>query len=616
MRGVDPALIRNFCIIAHIDHGKSTLADRILEITGAVSAREMHDQLLDSMDLERERGITIKAQAVRMGLAYQGRDYELNLIDTPGHVDFSYEVSRSLAACEGALLIVDAAQGIQAQTLANVYLALEHDLTIVPVVNKIDLPSAEPDRVIEELVTAFGFDADEVLRVSAKDGTGVRALLEAVVERVPPPEAHEEKPLRALVFDSKYDSYKGVMAYVRVVDGSVKGTDRVRMMATGTEADLLEVGAFRPAMAKAPDLSAGEVGYLATGLKSVGDCRVGDTITHARAGAAEPLPGYGEQKPMVFAGLYPTDGNEFHNLREALERLQMNDAALAYEPESSPALGPGFRCGFLGLLHMEIVQERLEREYGMDLVVTAPSVVYRVTMNDDSVREVSRPTDLPTGGESQQVEEPWLDLSILTPSRFVGPMMELINSRRGEFKRTEYLDSATGGAGGPDASPSSDPRVLLEASAPMAEVLVDFYDQVKTRSRGYASLDYSFNGYRSAPLVRLDILVNQSPVDALSLITHRDRAYHQGRMLVERLRKLIPRQLFDVPIQAAIGSKVIARETVTAMRKNVLAKCYGGDVTRKRKLLEKQAEGKKRMKRIGRVEVPQEAFLAVIKMDR
>ena len=616
MRGVDPSLIRNFCIIAHIDHGKSTLADRILEITGAVSAREMHDQLLDSMDLERERGITIKAQAVRMGLAYKGRDYELNLIDTPGHVDFSYEVSRSLAACEGALLVVDAAQGIQAQTLANVYLALEHDLTIVPVVNKIDLPAAEPDRVIEEMETAFGFDTDEVLLVSAKDGTGVRALLEAVIERVPPPEAHEERPLRALVFDSKYDSYKGVMAYVRVVDGSVKGTDRVRMMATGTEADLLEVGAFRPAMAKGPNLTAGEVGYLATGLKSVGDCRVGDTITHARSGAAEPLPGYGEQKPMVFAGLYPSEGNEFHDLREALERLQMNDAALVYEPESSPALGPGFRCGFLGLLHMEIVQERLEREYGMDLVVTAPSVVYRVTMNDDSVREVSRPTDLPTGGESQQVEEPWLDLSILTPSRFVGPMMELINSRRGEFKRTEYLDSATGGAGGADVAPSSDPRVLLEASAPMAEVLVDFYDQVKTRSRGYASLDYSFNGYRAAPLVRLDILVNQSPVDALSLITHRDRAYHQGRMLVERLRKLIPRQLFDVPIQAAIGSKIIARETVTAMRKNVLAKCYGGDVTRKRKLLEKQAEGKKRMKRIGRVEVPQEAFLAVIKMDR
>ncbi len=616
MERVDASLIRNFCIIAHIDHGKSTLADRILEITGAVSAREMHAQLLDSMDLERERGITIKAQAVRMDLPHGGRTYELNLIDTPGHVDFSYEVSRSLAACEGALLVVDASQGIQAQTLANVYLAMEHDLAIIPVVNKIDLPAAEPDRVIEELGTAFGFVRDEVLRVSAKDGAGVRELLEAVVERIPPPEARGEKPLRALVFDSKYDSYKGVLAYVRVMDGSVKGTDRVRMMATGTEADLLEVGAFKPAMAKSPGLAAGEVGYLATGLKSVGDCRVGDTVTLARGGAGDPLPGYGEQKPMVFAGLYPTDGNEFHDLREALERLQMNDAALVYEPESSPALGPGFRCGFLGLLHMEIAQERLEREYGMDLVVTAPSVVYRVTMNDGSVREVSRPTDLPTGGESQQVEEPWLDLSLLTPSRFIGPMMELINARRGEFKRTEYLDAAQGRAAGADAAPSSDPRVLLEASAPMAEVLVDFYDQVKTRSRGYASLDYSFNGYRAAPLVRLDILVNQSPVDALSLITHRDRAYHQGRALVERLRKLIPRQMFDVPIQAAIGSKVIARETVTAMRKNVLAKCYGGDVTRKRKLLEKQAEGKKRMKRIGRVEVPQEAFLAVIKMDR
>ena len=616
MSGVDASLIRNFCIIAHIDHGKSTLADRILEITGAVSAREMQDQLLDSMDLERERGITIKAQAVRMEFPYGGRTYELNLIDTPGHVDFSYEVSRALAACEGALLVVDAAQGIQAQTLANVYLALEHDLAIIPVVNKIDLPAAEPDRVIEELGTAFGFAPDEVLRVSAKDGTGVRELLGAVAERVPPPEAHGEKPLRALVFDSKYDSYKGVLAYVRVMDGAVKGADRVRMMATGTEADLLEVGAFKPAMAKSSGLAAGEVGYLATGLKSVGDCRVGDTVTLARGGAAEPLPGYGEQKPMVFAGLYPTDGNEFHDLREALERLQMNDAALVYEPESSPALGPGFRCGFLGLLHMEIAQERLEREYGMDLVVTAPSVVYRVTMNDGSIREVSRPTDLPTGGESQQVEEPWLDLSLLTPSRFVGPMMELINARRGEFKRTEYMDAAQGRAGGSDAAPSSDPRVLLEARAPMAEVLVDFYDQVKTRSRGYASLDYTFSGYRAAPLVRLDILVNQSPVDALSLITHRDRAYHQGRALVERLRRLIPRQLFDVPIQAAIGSKVIARETVTAMRKNVLAKCYGGDVTRKRKLLEKQAEGKKRMKRIGRVEVPQEAFLAVIKMDR
>ena len=587
----------------------------MLEITGTVSARNMQAQLLDSMDLERERGITIKAQAVRMSLDYDGREYEVNLIDTPGHVDFSYEVSRSLAACEGALLVVDASQGIQAQTLANVYLAMEHDLTIIPVVNKIDLPAAEPGRVIEELSTAFGFQEDEVLRVSAKDGSGVRELLEAVIERVPPPQADAEKPLRALVFDSKYDSYKGVMAYVRVIDGQVTSADRVMMMATGTQSDLLEVGVFKPTMTKVSHLAAGEVGYLATGLKSVGQCRVGDTITLARGGAEEALPGYGEQKPMVFAGLYPSDGNEFHDLREALERLQMNDAALVYEPENSPALGPGFRCGFLGLLHMEIVQERLEREYGMDLVVTAPSVVYHVLMNNGTVREVSRPTDLPSGGEYERVEEPWLDISLLTPSRFMGPMMDLINSKRGEFKRTEYLDRAIVAASA-NSLPSSDPRVVLEAHIPMGEVIVDFYDQVKTRSRGYASLDYSLSGYRSAPLVRLDILVNQVPVDALSLITHRDRAYYQGRTLVERLRKLIPRQMFEVPIQAAIGSKVIARETVTAMRKNVLAKCYGGDITRKRKLLEKQAEGKKRMKRIGRVDVPQEAFLAVLKMDR
>ena len=612
---MNPSLIRNFCIIAHIDHGKSTLADRMLEITGTVSARHMHDQLLDTMDIERERGITIKAQAVRMGLSHEGREYEINLIDTPGHVDFSYEVSRSLAACEGAVLVVDASQGIQAQTLANVYLALEHDLAIIPVVNKIDLPAAEPERVVEELGAAFGFTPAEVLRVSAKDGTGVRGLLEAVVDRVPAPEAHAGRPLRGLVFDSKYDAYKGVMAYVRVVDGHVSGADRVRMMATGTETELLEVGVFKPTMTKVRGLVAGEVGYLATGLKSVGECRVGDTVTLARGGAGEPLPGYGEQKPMVFAGLYPSEGSEFHELREALERLQMNDAALVYEPENSPALGPGFRCGFLGLLHMEIVQERLEREYGMDLVATAPSVVYRVTMNDGSVREVSRPTDLPAGGELAQIKEPWLRISVLTPSRFIGPMMDLINSRRGEFRRTEYLDSAArpGGAEGP---PSSDPRVVLEARVPMAEVLVDFYDQVKSRSRGYASLDYTFSGYRAAPLVRLDILVNQMAVDALSLITHRDRAYHQGRALVVQLQRLIPRQLFEVPIQAAIGSKVIARETVNAMRKNVLAKCYGGDVTRKRKLLEKQAEGKRRMKRIGRVEVPQEAFLAVLRMDR
>jgi GTP-binding protein LepA len=614
---MDPSRIRNYCIIAHIDHGKSTLADRMLELTGTVSAREMQEQLLDSMDIERERGITIKAQAVRMAFTpREGEEYELNLIDTPGHVDFSYEVSRSLAACEGAVLVVDATQGIQAQTLANVYLALEHDLTIIPVVNKIDLPAADAPRVIDEMRSAFGFTGEEVLTVSAKDGTGVTELLEAIIERVPPPEAHVERPLRALVFDSKYDSYKGVLAYVRVLDGAVKGTDRVRMMATDTVADVLEVGVFKPGMARVQNLVAGEVGYVATGLKSVGECQVGDTITMARQGATEPLPGYGQRKPMVFAGLYPAEGADFHELREALERLQMNDASLSYEPESSAALGPGYRCGFLGLLHMEIIQERLEREYDMDLVVTAPSVVYHVNMADGSMREVSRPTDLPNIGTVQNIEEPWLDISILTPSRFIGPMMDLINTRRGEFRRTEYLDTGMAQAAGPGSMPSFDPRVVLEASLPMAEVLLDFYDQVKTRSRGYASLDYTVAAYRPAPLVRLDILVAMQPVDELSLITHRDRAYYQGKALVEQLRKLIPRQMFEVPIQAAIGSKIIARETVAAMRKNVLAKCYGGDITRKRKLLEKQAEGKKRMKRIGRVEVPQEAFLAVLKLDR
>ncbi|MBM3939284.1 MAG: elongation factor 4 [SAR202 cluster bacterium] len=614
---MDAAHIRNFCIIAHIDHGKSTLADRMLEITGTVAARDMQEQLLDSNPIERERGITIKAQAVRMAFTHtDGDEYELNLIDTPGHVDFGYEVSRSLAACEGAVLVVDATQGIQAQTLANVYLALEHDLTIIPVVNKIDLPQSDQERVKAELKQAFGFKPEEVLYVSGKVGTGVKELLHEIINRVQQPAARPDKPLRALIFDSKYDSYKGVMAYVRVFDGVVRGTDRIRMMATNSMADVLEVGVFRPTMAKVDELAAGEVGYIATGLKSVGECRVGDTITLYRGGADEALPGYGARKPMVFAGMYPSEGNEFHELREALERLQMNDASLVFEPEQSAALGPGFRCGFLGLLHMEIVQERLEREFGMDLVVTAPSVVYRVVMNDNSVREIARPTDLPSGGEYQRVEEPWLRISILTPSRFLGPMMDLISSKRGEFKKTEYLDSAVVKQGDPDSLPSSDPRVLLEADVPMSEVLVDFYDQLKTRSRGYASLDYTVGEYREAPLVRLDVLVNNQPVDALSLITHKDNAFSQGRTLVERLRTLIPRQLFEVPIQAAIGGRIIARETIKSMGKNVLAKCYGGDVTRKRKLLEKQAEGKKRMKRIGRVEVPQEAFLAVLKMDK
>jgi GTP-binding protein LepA len=614
---MDPNRIRNFCIIAHIDHGKSTLADRMLEMTGTVTAREMQEQLLDSMDIERERGITIKAQAVRMPFTHtDGDEYELNLIDTPGHVDFTYEVSRSLAACEGAILIVDATQGIQAQTLANVYLALEHDLEIIPVVNKIDLPLADVPRVIGEMATAFGFGADEVLAVSAKDGSGVQELLNAVVDRVPAPEANRDLPLRALIFDSKYDTYKGVLAYVRVMDGAVTANARIRMMATDTQAEVLEVGAFKPTMMKVSGLEAGEVGYIATGLKSVGECRVGDTITLARGGAMESLPGYGAQKPMVFASLYPTEGVDYHELREALERLQMNDASLTFEPENSQALGPGFRCGFLGLLHMEIVQERLEREYDMDLVVTAPSVIYQVVMNDGAVIEISRPTDLPNPGLLDKIEEPWLDVSVLTPSRFVGPMMELINARRGVFKRTEYLDASGSRAVGSESMPSSDPRVVIEAQLPMAEVLVDFYDQIKTRSKGYASLDYTFIGFHAATLVRLDVLVAGQLVDALSLITHKDRAYYQGKALVAQLRKLIPRQMFEVPIQAAVGSNIIARETVAAMRKNVLAKCYGGDISRKRKLLEKQAEGKKRMKRIGRVEVPQEAFLAILKMER
>ena len=612
---MDPHLVRNFCIIAHIDHGKSTLADRMLEMTGTLTAREMMAQVLDSMDLERERGITIKSQAVRMDYRHtNGLTYEMNLIDTPGHVDFAYEVSRSLAACEGAVLVVDATQGIQAQTLANVYLAMEHDLTVIPVINKLDLIAAEPQRTIDEMHQAFGFDPSEVLAVSAKDGTGVMDLLGAIVERVPPPVARADRPLRALVFDSKYDSYKGVVAYVRVVDGVVHGNDRVRMMATGTTADVLEVGVFRPRMQQVPQLEGGEVGYLATGLKSVGECRVGDTVTLARQPSDEPLAGYAPQKPMVFAGLYPAEGTDYRQLREALGRLQLNDAALVYEPENSTALGPGYRCGFLGLLHMEIVQERLEREYSLQLVATGPSVAYKVVMSGGEEREVDGPTDLPTASETEQTLEPWLDVSIVTASRFMGGLMELVRSRRGEFRRTEYLD-VTGPAGS-DAPAASDLRVVLDVQLPLSEMLADFYDQVKTRSRGYASVDYTFSGYRPAPLVRLDVLVNGVSVDALSLITHHDKAQAQGRALVQRLRSLIPRQLFEVPIQAAIGGKIIARESVKALRKNVLAKCYGGDITRKKKLLQKQAEGKRRMKRVGNVEVPQEAFLAVLKTDK
>ena len=592
--------IRNFCIVAHIDHGKSTLADRLLEVTGTLSLREMSDQVMDQMELERERGITIKAKAVRMAyLARDGQTYELNLIDTPGHVDFAYEVSRSLSACEGAILVVDAAQGVEAQTLANVYLAIEHDLAIVPVINKIDLPNADPERVRKEVHDVVGLPGDECILASAKQGIGIEEILEAIVTRMPPPSGSESAQLRALVFDSHYDPYKGVIAYVRLVDGAVRGGDRIQMMATGQRAEVLEVGVFSPRMALADELNAGEVGYIATGLKDVRELQVGDTITLSTAPAAEPLPGYRPAKPMVFAGLYPTANDDYGLLRDALEKLGLNDASLIYEPESSVALGFGFRCGFLGMLHMEIVRERLEREYGLDLLITAPSVEYHVVTTDGASLDVDNPALLPPPNHIQRVEEPWVELSIIVPSRYIGTLMELVQSRRGVYKKMEYLDEQ---------------RVLLSYEMPLAELIVDFHDQLKSRTQGYASLDYQYADYRPADLVKLDIMVNGQPVDALSMIVHADKAYGQGRVLVEKLRSLIPRQLFDVPLQAAIGTKVIARETIRAMRKNVLAKCYGGDITRKRKLLEKQAEGKKRMKRLGSVEIPQEAFMAVLSL--
>ena len=600
--------IRNFCIIAHIDHGKSTLADRLMQQTGAVDEREMVEQLLDSMDLERERGITIKAQAVR--LAYKGadgQDYQLNLIDTPGHVDFSYEVSRSLAACEGALLVVDASQGIQAQTLANVYLALENDLEIIPVINKIDLDVAEPERVAQEVQQAFGFTDDEIVFVSAKDGTGIPEILEAIVQRVPPPTGSPDSPLRALIFDSKYDPYKGAIAYVRVMDGQVPSGSRVKIMSNGSESDVLEVGVFAPQPTRIERLSVGEVGYIATGLKSVGDAPVGDTVTLANPAAAEPLKGYQPLKPMVFAGLYPADGEDYLDMRVALEKLQLNDAALSFEPENSVALGSGFRCGFLGLLHMDIVQERLEREYDLNLLATSPSVAYEVLMTDGEILQIDSPAHLPDSSRIDEIQEPWLDLSIIAPANYIGPVIELVRTRRGEYKRMEYLQQE---------GTHSTPRVLLEFNVPLAEVLIDFYDNLKASTQGYASMDYSLSGYRSGRLAKVDILVNNEPVDALSIITHRDNAYYQGRELVKKLRELIPRQLFEVPVQAAIGRKIIARETIRALRKDVLAKCYGGDVTRKRKLLQKQAEGKKRMKRVGSVEIPQEAFLSILKVSR
>ena len=613
---MDMTRIRNFCIVAHIDHGKSTLADRLLEQTGTIDPRRMTAQFLDTMDLERERGITIKGKAVRMLFKHRdGHTYQLNLIDTPGHVDFGYEVSRALAACEGALLVVDASQGVQAQTLANAYLAVGNDLTIVPILNKIDLPVADPARVTTEMVQVFGFPEEEVIYVSAKEGTGVADVLSALVERVPPPRGGgPQAPLRALIFDSVYDAYKGVIAYVRVFDGAAAAGSRLRMLGTGMTAEALEVGVFRPGLEATAGLSAGEVGYIATGLKNVRDCRVGDTITVVGTAATDPLPGYQPQKPMVFAGLYPADGESYQDLREALEKLQLNDAALGFEPETSPALGFGFRCGFLGPLHREIVQERLEREYGLNLIATSPSVAYEVALPGGGHVVVSNPSDMPSPGQITEVREPWLEVTIVTPSRYIGPMMELMNNRRGVFKRMEYLASAAETADA--ANPVYDARVLLEFELPLAELLTEFYDQVKSRSQGYASLDYAVAGYRAGPLVKLDILLNGKAVDALSFIVHRDKAYDMGRGLVDRLRQLIPRQLFDVAVQAAVGSRVIARESVRAMRKNVLAKCYGGDVTRKRKLLEKQAEGKKRLKMVGQVEVPQEAFLAVLTLDK
>lgn len=592
--------IRNFCIVAHIDHGKSTLADRLLEVTGTLALREMSEQTLDSMDLERERGITIKAKAVRMSYkAQDGQTYELNLIDTPGHVDFAYEVSRSLSACEGAILVVDAAQGVEAQTLANVYLAVEHGLEIVPVINKIDLPNADPERVRKEVEDVIGLPGEDCILASAKQGVGVPEILEAIVQRMPPPKGEPASPLRALVFDSHYDPYKGVIAYVRLVDGSVKAGERIQMMADDHQAEVLEVGVFSPRMTLANGLEAGEVGYIATGLKDVRELQVGDTITLAANPATEPLPGYRPAKPMVFAGLYPTANDDYTLLREALEKLALNDASLLYEPESSVALGFGYRCGFLGMLHMEIVRERLEREYRLDLLITAPSVEYRVHTTDNQTLTVDNPALLPPPNHVNYVEEPWVTLSIIVPSRYIGTLMELVQSRRGIYKKMEYLDEQ---------------RVLLSYEMPLAELIVDFHDQLKSRTQGYASLDYQYADYRTADLVKLDIMVNQQPVDALSMIVHADKAYSQGRGLVEKLRSLIPRQLFDVPLQAAIGSKIIARETIRAMRKNVLAKCYGGDITRKRKLLEKQAEGKRRMKRLGSVEIPQEAFMAVLSL--
>jgi GTP-binding protein LepA len=597
---MDPAHIRNFSVIAHIDHGKSTLADRFLELTGALQAREMEAQVLDAMDLERERGITIKAHPVRLNYtASDGEQYVLNLIDTPGHVDFSYEVTRSLAACEGALLLVDASQGVEAQTLANAYLAVENNLEIIPVINKIDLPGAQPEEARRQISDIIGLDGDHAILASAKVGTGVPEILEAIVHRLPPPAGTTDAPLKALIFDSWYDPYRGVVIVIRVIDGVIRRGMKIRLMAQGQDYETLQLGVFSPKPIEVDELSVGEVGFLVANIKNVGDAKIGDTITETNRPTAEPFPGFKELKPMVFAGFYPVEGHQYPELRDALEKLRLNDASFFYEPETSAALGFGFRCGFLGLLHMEIVQERLEREFDMDLVTTAPGVLYRVQTTDGTVEEIDSPSKLPDPGRIKEIEEPVITAMIMTPAEHVGGILQLCQDKRGIQKKLEYTASD---------------RVLITYELPFNEVVLDFYDKLKTLSRGYASLDYHVTGYWPSPLVKLDILVNGDPVDALSIIVHRDMAYERGRALASKMRELIPRQMFEVAIQAAIGGRIIARESVKALRKNVLAKCYGGDISRKRKLLEKQKEGKKRMKQVGKVQIPQEAFLAVLKM--